>query len=58
MVFFTVPTVTLRVLCGFFVIAHGRQHVAHFNATFHLTAPWVTQQIREAFPYDTPPRLR
>ena len=53
--FFTVPTVTLRVLYGFFVIEHSRRHVLHFNATFHPTAAWVTQQIREAFPYDTAP---
>ena len=28
----------------------------HFNATFHPTAAWVIQQLREAFPYDTAPR--
>ncbi len=54
--FFTVPTVSLRVLYGFFVIAHGRRHVLHFNATFNPTAAWVIQQLREAFPYDTAPR--
>ena len=54
--FFMVPTVTLRVLYGFFVIEHRRRHILHFNATFHPTAAWVTQQIREAFPYDTSPK--
>ncbi len=53
---FTVPTASLRLLYGFFVIEHGRRHVVHFNATFHPTAAWVTQQLREAFPYDTAPR--
>jgi putative transposase len=53
---FTVPTATLRVLYGFFVIEHGRRHVLHFNATFHPAAAWVTQQICEAFPNDTSPK--
>ena len=53
---FTVPTASLRLLYGFFVIEHGRRHIVHFNATFHPTSPWVIQQLREAFPYDTAPR--
>ncbi len=35
---FTVPTASLRLLYGFFVIEHGRRHIVHFNATFHPTA--------------------
>ncbi len=54
--FFTVPTATLRLLYGFFVIEHGRRHVLHFNATFHPTAAWVAQRLREAFPYNTAPK--
>ena len=53
---FTVPTASLRLLYGFFVIEHGRRHIVHFNATFHPSAAWVIQQLREAFPYDTAPR--
>ncbi len=53
---FAVPTASLRLLYGFFVIEHGRRHIVHFNATFHPTAAWVTQQLRDAFPYDTAPR--
>ena len=53
---FTVPTVSLGLLYGFFVIEHGRRHILHFNATFHPTAAWVIQQLREAFPYGTSPR--
>ena len=41
---------------GFFIIEHGRRHIVHFNATFHPSAAWVIQQLREAFPYDTAPR--
>jgi len=53
---FTVPTASLRLLYGFFVIEHGRRHIVHFNATFHPTSLWVMRQLREAFPYDTAPR--
>ena len=54
--FFTVPTLTFGVLYGFFVIAHGRRRVLHFNITRHPTSAWVSQQLREAFPYDSAPR--
>ena len=53
---FTVPTASLRLLYGFFIIELGRRHIVHFNATFHPTSAWVIQQLREAFPYDTAPR--
>ncbi len=53
--FFTVPTVTFRVLYCFFLISHSRRKVLHFNATEHPTSPWVVQQLREAFPDDTAP---
>ena len=53
---FTVPTASLQLLYGFFVIEHGRRHIVHFNATFHPSAAWVIRQLREAFPYDTAPR--
>jgi putative transposase len=48
--FFTVPTVTFKLLYCFFVIEHGRRRVLHFNVTDHPTAEWVVQQLREAFP--------
>jgi len=54
--FFTVPTLTFGVLYCFFVIAHGRRQVLHFNVTRHPTSAWVSQQLREAFPYDSAPR--
>jgi len=54
--FFTVPTLTFGVLYCFFVIAHDRRRVVHFNATKHPTSAWVAQQLREAFPYDSAPR--
>jgi putative transposase len=48
--FFTVPTVTFQLLYCFFVIAHERRKILHFNVTQHPTAEWVVQQLREAFP--------
>jgi putative transposase len=54
--FFTIPTLTFGVLHGFFVIAHGRRQILHFNVIRHPTSAWVSQQLREAFPYDSAPR--
>lgn len=50
--FFTVPTITFGVLYCFFVIAHDRRRILHINVTRHPTGLWITQQLREAFPYD------
>jgi hypothetical protein len=54
--FFTVPTLTFGALYCFFVIAHDRRRILHFNATRHPSSAWVSQQLREAFPYDSPPK--
>ena len=54
--FFTVPTVTFRVLYCFFVISHDRRRLLHFNVTRHPTSPWIVQQLREAFPFQSVPR--
>jgi transposase InsO family protein len=53
--FFTVPTLTFGVLYCFFVIAHDRRRILHFNVTKHPSSTWVIQQLREAFPYDSAP---
>jgi len=52
----SLPTLTFGVLTCFFVIAHDRRRVLHFNVTRHPTSAWVSQQLREAFPYDTAPK--
>ena len=54
--FFTVPTLTFGVLHCFFVIAHDRRRILHWEVTRHPTSAWVTQQLREAFPYDSSPK--
>jgi hypothetical protein len=55
--FFTVPTITFGVLYCFFVIAHDRRKILHFNVTRHPTSLWVVQQLREAFLFGSAPRF-
>ena len=54
--FFTVPTVSFRLLYALFVIHHRRRTIVHVNVTAHPTAAWVRQQLREAFPFEDLPR--
>ncbi len=54
--FFTVATARFQVLFVFLVLAHHRRQVLHFNVTAHPSSQWTTQQIVEAFPFDTGPR--
>ena len=43
--FFTVPTVTFRVLFVFVVLAHERRRVLHFAVTEAPSASWAAQQV-------------
>ena len=54
--FFIVPTARFRVLYVFIVLSQDRRQVVHFNATEHPTVQWTTQQLVEAFPFDSAPR--
>jgi transposase InsO family protein len=54
--FFTVPTVSFRVLYCLFVIEHERRRILHFHVTEHPNSDWVVQQLREAFPDSVPYR--
>ena len=54
--FFKIPLVTFRVLSALVIIHHGRRILLYVNVTFHPTALWVAQQLREAFPFDTAPK--
>jgi hypothetical protein len=54
--FFTVPTLSFRVLYCFFVIEHHRRRILHFNTTAHPTSDWILQQLREALPLPCPYR--
>ena len=55
--FFTVPTVTFGILYCFFIISHDRRRIVHYNVTPHPTSNWISQQIREAFPFADCPRF-
>jgi putative transposase len=55
--FFTIPPITFGVLYCFFVMAHDRRHILHFNVTRHPTSLWIVQQLREAFPYQSARRF-
>jgi len=55
--FFTVYTITFRVLYCFIILDHHRRRILHFNVTPNPTAEWTAQQIIEAFPYDRAPRF-
>jgi hypothetical protein len=54
--FFTVPTVSFRILYVFLVLRHARREVVQFNVTEHPTARWTAQLMVEAFPRDPPPK--
>jgi putative transposase len=54
--FFTVPTVTGRVLFVLVLLMHERRRIVHVNITAHPTATWTAQQVVEAFPDDAAPR--
>jgi putative transposase len=55
--FFTIPTVTFRVLYVFIVMRHERREIVHFNITTNPHAEWAAQQIVQAFPYEDAPRF-
>lgn len=55
--FFTVPTLTGRVLFLLVVLAHERRRILHVNVTARPTSAWTRQQLREAFPWDVTPRM-
>ena len=54
--FFTVPTLTGRVLFVLVLLTHHRRRIVHFAITEHPTAAWRAQQLIEVFPDDTAPR--
>jgi putative transposase len=55
--FLSVSTVTFRALHVLFVIRHGRRDVVRCAVTASPTAGWVAQQLREAFSFESAPRL-
>jgi putative transposase len=43
--FFTVPTVTFKVLFVLVILAHERRRIVHMHITEHPTAVWTAQQV-------------
>jgi transposase InsO family protein len=54
--FFTVPTLSFSVLYVLVILQHQRRRVVHLNVTSNPTSAWISQQLREAFPWDTAPK--
>jgi transposase InsO family protein len=50
-----VQTVGFRTLYVFFVIAHNRREIVHFNVTDSPTAAWIWQQVLNATPCGSQP---
>jgi len=55
--FLVVPTVSFRLLFVFLVLSHERRRLIHFGITYHPTAEWTSQQLVQAFPWDSAPRF-
>ena len=51
--FFTVSTLTGRLLFVVVLLSHHRRRILHINTTAHPTAEWAAQQVVEAFPEET-----
>lgn len=51
--FFTVMTCKFEILYCLFVIDHKRREILHCSVTPHPNSPWVIQQLRETFPFET-----
>ena len=56
--FFSVPTLTCRILFAFVVLAHDRRRILHVNVTKHPTSAWTRQQLREGISKTEFDRLR
>jgi hypothetical protein len=54
--FFTVRTLTGRVLFVLVLLVHDRRLVVHLAVTEHPTAEWTAQQIVAAFREDAAPK--
>ncbi len=51
--FFIIPLLTFKVLYVRVIIHPAHRVLLYVQVTFHPTAQWVIQQLREAFPYDS-----
>src|ERR1039458_9426301 len=54
--FLTVPTLNFQLLYVFLVLSHRRRNMLHLNVVEAPSARWAAQQLREAFPFTSPPK--
>ncbi|MCP4718345.1 MAG: transposase family protein [Desulfobacteraceae bacterium] len=54
--YFTVPTISFKILYVYFIFDHARRKIVHVNVTEHPTAEWVIQQLKDAFPFESAPK--
>jgi putative transposase len=52
---FVTVSVSFRLLYVMIILAHDRRKIVRFDVTEHPTARWLSQQVIEAFPWDTAP---
>jgi transposase InsO family protein len=52
---FVALSASFRLLYVMVILAHGRRKIVRFDVTQHPTAVWLSQQVIEAFPWDTAP---
>jgi putative transposase len=52
---FVVMSASFRLLYVMIILAHDRRRIVRFDVTEHPTATWLSQQVTEAFPWDTAP---
>ncbi len=50
---FVVVSASFRLLYVMIILAHDRRRIIRFDVTEHPTAIWLSQQVTEAFPWDT-----
>lgn len=54
--FFTIPTLTFKVLYVLVIIDHRTRKIISFGVTYNPTAKWTIQQFRNATPYGYAPK--
>ncbi len=54
--FFTVPTISFRILYVFVIIEHSSRKFVHWAVTHDPPMEWTVQQLREAMPFDQKPK--
>ena len=54
--FFTIPTISFKILYVYFIIDHARRRIIYVNVTENPTSEWVKQQLKQAFPFDEQPK--